>query len=187
MVVWCDHTVKPIELRGGVGKGILLSGASSSLSGGAQKISLDDLLCRPFCAIMERSTQFANLALSFRQAYPHVRSCPDSLCNWKEFEMRNIFVGNLSFRATEEAVRSMFEQYGVVERVNLITDRDTGQARGFGFVEMTNNAEADRAISELNGRELDGRALKVNEARPKTESAPGGGRRYGGGRSRNRW
>ena len=68
--------------------------------------------------------------------------------------MKNIFVGNLNFGATEEAVRSMFEAYGTVEKVNLITDRDTGQARGFGFVEMSVNADADRAIAELNGREI---------------------------------
>jgi cold-inducible RNA-binding protein len=70
--------------------------------------------------------------------------------------------------------------------VNLVTDRDTGKARGFGFVEMTNNAEADRAITELNGRELDGRALNVNEARPKEDRGGGGGYRgrSGGGGSR---
>jgi cold-inducible RNA-binding protein len=107
--------------------------------------------------------------------------------------MKNIFVGNLSFGATEDAVRSMFESYGAVERVNLVTDRDTGQARGFGFVEMTNGAEADKAIAELNGRELDGRAINVNEARPKTDRASGGGGGGyrsgggGGGRSKNRW
>ncbi|HTS47875.1 MAG TPA: RNA-binding protein [Bryobacteraceae bacterium] len=105
--------------------------------------------------------------------------------------MKNIFVGNLSFGSTEDGIRSLFEQYGAVERVNLVTDRDTGQARGFGFVEMTNGTEADRAISELNGRELDGRALNVNEARPKPErGSGGGGYRSGGGnggRSRNRW
>ena len=98
--------------------------------------------------------------------------------------MKNIFVGNLNFGATEDAVRTMFEAYGTVERVNIITDRDTGQARGFGFVEMSANAEADRAIAELNGKELDGRALNVNEARPKTDRGSGGG---GGGRSNNRW
>ena len=92
--------------------------------------------------------------------------------------MKNIFVGNLSYRATEDAVRSMFETYGAVERVNLVTDRDTGQARGFGFVEMSNSAEADRAIADLNGRELDGRALNINEARPKPGRESGGG--YGG-------
>jgi RNA recognition motif-containing protein len=100
--------------------------------------------------------------------------------------MKNIFVGNLNFGATEAAVRSLFEAYGTVERVNLITDRDTGQARGFGFVEMSANAEADRAIAELNGRELDGRALNVNEARPKTERGFGGGG-SGQRRNNNRW
>jgi cold-inducible RNA-binding protein len=103
--------------------------------------------------------------------------------------MKNVFVGNLNFGATEDAVRSMFEAYGVVERVNIITDRDTGRAKGFGFVEMTNAAEAERAIAELNGREVDGRALNVNEARPKTERGSSGGPRSGGGygRSRNGW
>jgi cold-inducible RNA-binding protein len=101
--------------------------------------------------------------------------------------MKNIFVGNLSFGATEASVRSLFESYGTVDRVNLVTDRDTGQARGFGFVEMSANADADRAIAELNGRELDGRALNVNEARPKPERSFGGG--GGGGRQRQnkRW
>src|SRR6202044_2346216 len=100
--------------------------------------------------------------------------------------MKNIFVGNLNFGATEDAVRALFEAYGTVERVSIVTDRETGQARGFGFVEMSANADADRAIAELNGRELDGRALNVNEARPKTERSfggggGGGGRRGGGG------
>ena len=105
--------------------------------------------------------------------------------------MKNIFVGNLSFHATEDAVRSLFQAYGTVDRVNLITDRDTGQARGFGFVEMSNNAEADRAIAGLNGKEIDGRALNVNEARPKAERGSGGGgfrgNRGGGSRQNNRW
>src|SRR5271166_4323747 len=94
--------------------------------------------------------------------------------------MKNIFVGNLNFGATEAGVRSLFEAYGTVERVNIITDRDTGQPRGFGFVEMSANAEADRAIAELNGRELDGRALNVNEARPKEDRRSGGGGGRGG-------
>jgi cold-inducible RNA-binding protein len=98
--------------------------------------------------------------------------------------MKNIFVGNLSFSATEGGVRALFEAYGTVDRVSIVTDRDSGQARGFGFVEMSNNAEADRAISELNGRDLDGRALNVNEARPKAERSGGGG---GGQRRNNRW
>ena len=96
--------------------------------------------------------------------------------------MKNIFVGNLNFGATESAVRSLFEAYGSVDRVSIVTDRDTGQARGFGFVEMSNNAEAERAIAALNGHDLDGRALNVNEARPKTERGFGGGGGGGGGR-----
>jgi len=96
--------------------------------------------------------------------------------------VKNIFVGNLSFDATENSVRTMFEAYGSVERVSIVTDRDTGRAKGFGFVEMSANADADRAIAELNGRELGGRALNVNEARPKTERSFGGGQRQG-----NRW
>jgi len=102
--------------------------------------------------------------------------------------MKNIFVGNLSFGATEAAVRTLFEPYGTVEKVSIITDRDTGQARGFGFVEMSSNTEAYRAIAELNGRDLDGRTLNVNEARPKTERGFGGGGGGGGGQRRNnRW
>jgi RNA recognition motif-containing protein len=92
--------------------------------------------------------------------------------------VKNIFVGNLSFDATEDAVRALFEAYGTVDRVNVVTDRDTGRARGFGFVEMSVNAEADRAIAGLNGKELDGRALNINEARPKEDRGGGGG---GGG------
>ena len=96
--------------------------------------------------------------------------------------MKNIFVGNLSYGTTEDVIRSMFEAYGTVEKVSLITDRDTGRAKGFGFVEMSVNADADRAIAALNGKELDGRALNINEARPKTERSFGGG-----GRRNNRW
>jgi RNA recognition motif-containing protein len=100
--------------------------------------------------------------------------------------MKNIFVGNLSYGTTEDSVRSMFEAFGTVERVSIITDRDTGHAKGFGFVEMSSNSEADRAIAELNGKEVDGRALNVNEARPKNERGFGGG--GGGGHRRgNRW
>jgi RNA recognition motif-containing protein len=105
--------------------------------------------------------------------------------------LKNIFVGNLSFGATEDAVRSMFEEYGTVDRVNVVTDRDTGRARGFGFVEMSVAAEADAAIAGLNGRELDGRALNVNEARPKEDRGGGGGGYRGGGggggRQNKRW
>jgi cold-inducible RNA-binding protein len=71
----------------------------------------------------------------------------------------------------------MFEQYGTVDRVNLVTDRDTGKARGFGFVEMSNDSEGDKAITALNGRDMDGRALNVNEARAKENRGGGGGQR----------
>ena len=100
--------------------------------------------------------------------------------------MKNIFVGNLSFGATDASLRSLFEAYGPVERVSIVTDRDTGQPRGFGFVEMTNDAEADQAIAALNGREHGGRDLNVNEARPKGERN-GGTRGGGGGRGGRRW
>jgi RNA recognition motif-containing protein len=99
--------------------------------------------------------------------------------------MKNIFVGNLDFAATEPSIRSLFEQYGTVDRVSLVTDRDTGRSRGFAFVEMANATEADRAINALNGADVNGRALNVNEARPKTDSGRsfggGGGGRPGGG------
>ena len=93
--------------------------------------------------------------------------------------MKNIFVGNLDFGTTEASIRALFEAYGNVEKVNLITDRDTGRSRGFAFVEMADASEADRAITALNGSNLDGRALNVNEARPKSEGG-GGGRGFGG-------
>jgi cold-inducible RNA-binding protein len=96
--------------------------------------------------------------------------------------MKNIFVGNLSFNASENALRSMFEEFGTVGRVSIATDRETGNQRGFGFVEMTVDAEGDRAIEVLSGKELNGRALTVNEARPKAERASGGGSRQS-----NRW
>jgi cold-inducible RNA-binding protein len=81
--------------------------------------------------------------------------------------VKNIFVGNLDFGATEDSIRSLFQTYGAIERVSVATDRDTGRSRGFGFVEMTDPAEADRAIEALNGTDMGGRALTVNEARPK--------------------
>jgi cold-inducible RNA-binding protein len=104
--------------------------------------------------------------------------------------LKNIFVGNLSFGVTEDAVRSLFEQYGAVERVSIVTDRDTGRAKGFGFVEMTGDAEAERAISSLNGQDLDGRTLTINEARPKEDRGGGfggGGRGNGAPRQNKRW
>ena len=96
-----------------------------------------------------------------------------------------IFVGNLDFSATESSIRSLFERYGQVDRVNVVTDRDTGRSRGFAFVEMADSAQADQAIKALNGADLGGRALNVNEARPKPQGGGGGG---GGGRGHGpRW
>lgn len=83
--------------------------------------------------------------------------------------MKNIFVGNLSYGATEESLRSLFETHGGVDRVSIVTDRDTGRSRGFAFVEMADDSQAENAIAALNGRQVDGRALNVNEARPKTD------------------
>ncbi len=81
--------------------------------------------------------------------------------------MTNIFVGNLSFQTTQDELLAAFSQFGNVERVNIVTDRETGQVRGFAFVEMTERGEAETAISQLNGSELIGRAMNDNEARPK--------------------
>ncbi|MCE5309882.1 MAG: RNA-binding protein [Acidobacteriales bacterium] len=97
--------------------------------------------------------------------------------------MTNIFVGNLSYQTTQEDLQAAFAAYGAVERVTIVTDRDTGQSRGFAFVEMTERKDAEEAINHLNGTELNGRALNVNEARPKPTG--GGGRGgFGGGRGR---
>jgi cold-inducible RNA-binding protein len=91
----------------------------------------------------------------------------------------NIFVGNLSYQTTQEELYAAFSAYGSVERVNIVTDRDSGQPRGFAFVEMTERRDAETAIAKLNGADLNGRALNVNEARPKPT---GGGGGFGGGR-----
>jgi RNA recognition motif-containing protein len=97
----------------------------------------------------------------------------------------NIYVGNLSRETAEEDLRQEFESFGPVDKVTIIKDRFSGEPRGFGFVEMSNKSEADAAIAGLNGKELHGRTLNVNEARPRTEGGGGGGgRSSGGGRDR---
>ncbi len=106
--------------------------------------------------------------------------------------MKKIFVGNLSFSTTEAELRSMFEPFGNVGSVTVVTDRNTGHSRGFGFVEMNDNGEAEKAMAALNGKDMGGRALTVNEARPKVERGGGGGGRRedrGHGRPRRepRW
>ena len=94
-----------------------------------------------------------------------------------------LYVGNLSYSASEDELRNLFSQYGTVESVAVITDRDTGRSKGFAFVEFANDQEAQAAISGLNGKAMSGRSLSVSPARPKTEGGGGGGGRggYGGG------
>jgi cold-inducible RNA-binding protein len=101
---------------------------------------------------------------------------------------KKMFVGNLSFQTTESDVRSAFEQFGAVESVAIITDRDTGRSKGFGFVEMS-EADANKAIAGLSGSDLNGRALTVNEAKPmvKRDFGGGGSRGSGGGGRRDRY
>lgn len=93
----------------------------------------------------------------------------------------NIYVGNLPRAATEDEVREKFQEYGEVASVAIIKDKFTGESRGFGFVEMPNNAEAENAVNALNGSEMGGRSLTVNEARPKTEGHDRRNRNFGGG------
>lgn len=101
--------------------------------------------------------------------------------------MVNIFVGNLSYQTSQDDLQAAFAQFGAVERVHIVTDRDTGQSRGFAFVEMTERKDAENAIAQLNGTELNGRAINVNEARPKPAGGGfGGGFSRGGGGGRGR-
>jgi cold-inducible RNA-binding protein len=101
--------------------------------------------------------------------------------------MKNIYVGNLDFNVTEDELRQAFAAYGQVDTVTILKDRDTGQPRGFGFVEMANDEEAEKAINGINGTQLGSRVLNVNEARPKVnKGGGGGGRGFGGGRGGNR-
>lgn len=111
--------------------------------------------------------------------------------------MKKLFVGNIPHSTTEAELRTLFEPHGAIEQVSIVTERDTGRSRGFAFVEMTDSAEAEKAIAALNGSQLGGRTLNINEARPKTDrpgggfrGAPGGGGfrggRGGGGRGGDR-
>ena len=96
--------------------------------------------------------------------------------------LKNIFVGNLNFNTSEDDLRQLFAAYGQVDRVSIMTDRHTGRSRGFGFVEMSSSEEGEKAIAALNGTQLGGRKLNINEARPKTERGGGAGVRDRGGR-----
>jgi len=100
--------------------------------------------------------------------------------------MKNVYVGNLPHSTTEAELRNLFEAHGVVEKITLVTDRETGRSRGFGFVEMTDATQANKAIAALNGSDLGGRTLTINEAKPRSERSGGGGRRFGGGGGRGR-
>ncbi len=96
---------------------------------------------------------------------------------------RKLYVGNLPYSVTQQTLEETFGQCGTVDSVNVITDRDTGQSKGFGFIEMSSDSEAQKAIQELNGTSIDGREIKVNEAKPKAPRRDRGG--YGG--RDNRW
>jgi cold-inducible RNA-binding protein len=106
----------------------------------------------------------------------------DQIAHNEAIRLKNIFVGNLDFNTGEDELRKLFEVHGQVDRVSIMTDRDTGRSRGFGFVEMASAEDGEKAIAALNGTQVGGRTLNVNEARPKTERAGGGG--GGGGRER---
>jgi RNA recognition motif-containing protein len=95
--------------------------------------------------------------------------------------LKNIYVGNISFQTTEQDIDAAFSAYGQVERVQIVKDRDSGQSRGFAFVEMVDDAAANKAMEALNGADLGGRALTVNDARPREPRTGGGGGGYGGG------
>jgi len=103
--------------------------------------------------------------------------------------MKNLYVGNLPHSATETDLRTLFQPHGQVEKVTMVTDRDTGRSRGFAFVEMADAGEAEKVIAALNGTEMGGRALTINEARPKADRPRGGGGKHfgsgGGGRGRD--
>ena len=100
---------------------------------------------------------------------------------------KRLYVGNLTYAVTDSDLQTMFAPHGTVQSAQVVMDRDTGRSKGFGFVEMGSDTEAQAAIAALNGKEIEGRALTVNEARPKTEGGGGrggGGRGYGGGGGR---
>jgi cold-inducible RNA-binding protein len=101
--------------------------------------------------------------------------------------MKRLFVGNMSFQSTESDLMTLFQAYGQIGRIQVVTDRETGRSRGFAFVEMPNDAEAANAIAGLNGKEIGGRNLNVNEARPKTDGGhrSSGSKGYGGDRGRS--
>src|SRR5437588_3599937 len=152
----------------------------------------------PKPAILPAHLTVAGSGQDFRKALLPANSArariPTAQCRGRR--VKNIFVGNLSFNTNEDELRQLFESYGQVDRVSIMTDRDTGRSRGFGFVEMASNEDGEKAITALNGSQVGGRTINVNEARPKTERSSGGGGggggrdrggRGGGGGRRDRW
>jgi hypothetical protein len=136
--------------------------------------------------VKRAEAQTAEILLSFIAIDFFVRDVPGIARtdpSSKETSM-NIYVGNLSFAVTEDDLRTAFQAFGAVEKAAIITDKMTGQPRGFGFVEMPNKDEAVKAISGLNGKDLKGRTLKVNEAQPRPAGGGGGRGGFGGGRGR---
>jgi cold-inducible RNA-binding protein len=123
-------------------------------------------------------TRFLQLSAIARINYPASNGTVFSI---KKESMKNIYVGNLDYNVTEQELRETFEAYGQVDNVTIMRDRDTGQPRGFGFVEMSNDEEAQKAITGTNGTQLGARNLNVNAARPKTARPGGGGFNRGGG------
>ncbi len=95
---------------------------------------------------------------------------------------KKLYVGNLPFNATDQSLMQAFSQFGTVESARIIVDRESGRSKGFGFVEMSSDAEANEAINKMNGQPFEGRPLTVNEARPQAPREGGGGRGFGGGR-----
>jgi RNA recognition motif-containing protein len=137
-------------------------------------------------AVRSRPCYLARLD-TFPAEISSIESNPARSAADKEYALKNIYVGNISFQTTEQDLDAAFSAYGQVDRVQIVKDRDTGQARGFAFVEMPVNADADKAMAALNGAELGGRTLTVNEARPREPRSGGfgggggGGNRFGGG------
>jgi len=162
--------------------------ASRFLKSLGRQLPQNLLYCSPQLTV--RSSGFDFQERPYRPASPpNELALVTAQCRGRR--VKNIFVGNLSFNTNEDELRQLFEAYGQVERVSILTDRDTGRSRGFGFVEMASNEDGEKAIAALNGSQLSGRTINVNEARPKTERGGGGDRGgdrggRGGGR-RERW
>jgi cold-inducible RNA-binding protein len=166
--------VKPVFFSLRAGQNMIIYSMVFPRNGGAGRIKLRG------AEALKGDILLSFIATDF---FPGVPGIPREDPSSKETSM-NIYVGNLSFTVTEQDLRAAFEVYGTVEKAAIITDKMTGQPRGFGFVEMPNKDEAVKAISGLNGKDLKGRNLKVNEAQPRPAGGGGGRGGFGGGRGR---